>query len=175
MSNNALLPNLFPELFQTERSAERHPELEAQRLSDTPLAGPLRAVSRHATSALSEFARLARERGLSGSQSGKHIGRLFSTLRDRFADHWVDAERSYRGTLLGIRHGVDLVRLVTAAARLQGDAELADFCAAWLRTRTQLVADVEAQLDWFAAHPDRARAHPKSTRWLRRLSQRAPS
>jgi hypothetical protein len=170
MAQDDLIGALFPEFFQTERSAERHPELEAQRLSDTPLAEPLRAVSKHATASLAELSRLAAARGHEGSRFGARIGRLFSTIRDRFADHLIDAERSYRGTLLGIRHGVDLVSLVAAAARARGDAELADFCAGWLQTRTRLVDELQQRLAWFAEHPERARAHPKNGRLLSQRS-----
>jgi hypothetical protein len=162
MSEADLLTTLFPEFFQTERSAERHPELEAQRLSDTPLAAPLRAVSEHATSSLVELSRLAVARRHETSRFGQKLGRLFSTIRDRIADQLIDAERSYRGTLLGIRHGLDLVVLVGAVARAQGDAELAEFCDRWLETRTRLANELQARLVWFAQHPERARAHPKS-------------
>jgi hypothetical protein len=162
MAKIDLLATLFPEFFQTERSAERHPEVEAQRLSDTPLAAPLRAVSAHATSSLAELSRLAAARGHETSRFGQKVGRLFSTIRDRFADHLIDTERSYRGTLLGVRHGLDLVVLVGAVARAQGDAELAEFCDRWLETRTRLANELQARLVWFAQHPERARAHPKS-------------
>lgn len=161
MSKVDLLTTLIPEFFQTERSAERHPELEAQRLSDTPLAGPLRAVSEHATSSLAALAGLAAARGHETDRFGEKVGRLFSTIRDRFADHLIDAERSYRGTLLGIRHGLDLVVLVGAVARDKQDVELAEFCDRWLETRTRLANELQARLAWFAQHPERARAHPK--------------
>lgn len=161
MSKVDLLTTLFPEFFQTERSAERHPMLEARRLSDTPLAAPLRAVSEHATSSLAELSRLASARGHGASRLGEKIGRLFSTIRDRFADHLIDTERSYRGTLLGIRHGLDLVVLVAAVARARGDLELAEFCDRWLETRTRMANELQARLAWFADHPERARAHPK--------------
>jgi hypothetical protein len=173
MSKPDLISTLFPEFFQTERSAQRHPALEAQRFEGTPLAAPLRAVSTHASQVLAELPKLAAARGLSRAEAGRHVGRLFSTLRDRIADHLIDAERSYRGTLLGMRHGIDLVQLLSAVARTKSDAQLADFCEAWLQTRTGLVKDVEAQLAWFAAHPERARSDPKSKRWLRSSSSRA--
>jgi len=175
MSDADLLTTLFPEFFQTERSAERHPELEAQRMSDTPLAAPLRAVSEHATSSLADLTRLAAARGHETSGFGMWVGRLFSTLRDRVADHLIDAERSYRGTLLGIRHGLDLVVLVGAVARHQQDRELAEFCDRWLETRTRLADELQARLAWFAEHPERARAHPKHVRASSDHSQPARS
>jgi hypothetical protein len=164
MANNDLLSTLFPELMQTERSAERHGAIEAQRLRDTPLGEPLMHVSKHASAALVRLSRLADARGLHGSRIGIRVGRVFSTLRDRVADHLIDAERSYRGTLLGIRHGVDLVRLVAATAEARGDAELQNFCDEWLETRTHLAHQLESRLAWFAHHPERARSNPKNAR-----------
>ena len=52
------------ELFQTERSAYRHPIREAKRLGDVPPAIALRAVAAHANEVLDELPKLARARGL---------------------------------------------------------------------------------------------------------------
>jgi hypothetical protein len=78
---------------------------------------------------------------------------MFSNLRQWFADHLIDEERSYRGTLLGMRHGVDLVLLIRHAARVQGDPGLEGWCTTWLTERVPLVDEVAAQLGWFAATP----------------------
>jgi len=164
MANDKLLSTLFPEFLQTERSASRHGAIEALRLRDTPLGEPLMYVSKHATASLPHLSRLAESRGFRGRRLGIWVGRIFSTLRDRVADHMIDAERSYRGTLLGIHHGVDLARLVAAAAETSGDAELQDYCKEWLGVRTHLVQELESRLSWFAHHPERARSHPKNTR-----------
>ncbi|MFT3924156.1 MAG: hypothetical protein QM778_16595 [Myxococcales bacterium] len=63
---------------------------------------------------------------------------------------------SFRGTLLGARHGVDLVRLIQRSAEASGDDVLAEFCRVWLGRRVPLVERVADDLAWFARHPGRA-------------------
>ena len=75
--------------------------------------------------------------------------------------HFIDAERSYRGTLLGMRHGADLVRIFEATAARAGQGELVRWAQNWLRQREPLVKEAERELVWYAAHAERAlaRAH----------------
>jgi hypothetical protein len=152
MKRPRLLPSLMTELFQTERSAYRHPIREAKRLGDVPPAIALRAVAAHANEVLDELPELARARGLSAAGVGMIIGETFSDVRHFFADRLIDRERSYRGTLLGMRHGIDLVRLLRAAAEDEADAELVSWCERWLGVRERLVAGVERELEWFGHH-----------------------
>ncbi|WP_437590031.1 hypothetical protein [Sorangium sp. So ce1000] len=152
----AFLASLVREVFQTERSAMIHPRIEAERLGDVPPAHALRAVSTHAEATLSELPPLLRERGLPTSVGGLVVGEAFSALRDRLADHLLSTERSYRGTLLGMRHGVDLIELLQYVATVEGDAPLAAWCARWLSMRRPLVEAVSDELAWFAARPARA-------------------
>lgn len=159
-----LLPSLFVELFQTERSAYRHPIREAKRLGDVPPAIALRAVAAHANEMLDEIPNLARARGLEMAKVGLVIGEVFSDVRHFFADHLIDLERSYRGTLLGMRHGIDLVRLMRSAAEDEADFELVAFCDRFLAVRERLVAGVERELDWFGHHPRVALRHPTFAR-----------
>lgn len=140
------------ELFQTERSAYRHPIREAKRLGDVPPAIALRAVAAHANGVLDELPKLARARGMEIAKVGTIIGETFSDVRHFFGDRFIDRERSYRGTLLGMRHGIDLVRLIHAAAEDEADAELAAWCERWTSTRERLVAGVEREIDWFGHH-----------------------
>jgi hypothetical protein len=84
------------------------------------------------------------------------IGALFSSVRERVADHLIDAERSYRGTLIGIRHGVDLVKMLRHVATASAQPALLNFCEAWLTERVPLVQQVEDNLAWFAQHSERA-------------------
>lgn len=168
-----LLESLFHELFQTERSAEVHCAREASRLGQTPPAIALRAVSEHARGVNARLPMLAAERNLPHGHAGRAVGEAFSTLRRLLSDPAMDAERSYRGTLLGARHGVDVVRIVGHLARRLEDAPLAAFCDRWLSEREPLVQDVEAQLEWFAEHPTEASAratHPADA--LRELAER---
>ncbi|WP_437278919.1 hypothetical protein WME90_48235 [Sorangium sp. So ce375] len=152
----AFLTSLVRELFQTERSAMIHPRIEADRLGDVPPARAMRAVSAHAEAALSEICPLLRERELPISAGGLAVGEAFSALRERLADHLLSTERSYRGTLLGMRHGVDLVELLQYVATVEGDTPLAAWCARWLSMRKPLVEVVADELAWFAARPARA-------------------
>ena len=152
MKSPRLLPSLMTELFQTERSAYRHPIREAKRLGDVPPAIALRAVAAHANEVLDELPELARARGLAVAGVGAIVGETFSDVRHFFADRLVDRERSYRGTLLGMRHGIDLVSLLRAAAEDEADVELVAWCNRWLSVRRKLVIEVERELSWFGHH-----------------------
>jgi hypothetical protein len=153
-----LFKRLGHELFQTETSAALHCRREAERLGAAPPAEALRAVANHAQDVLRDLPGLAALTSVPQSKAGATVGRIFSELRDKLADRMIDSERSYRGTLLGARHGVDLVRLLRSAAEQQGDRELQAFCDRWLERRGQLVERVAAELDWFARNPENATA-----------------
>ena len=160
MDRPRLLPHLLTELFQTERSAYRHPIREAKRLGDVPPAIAMRAVAAHANEVLDELPKLARARGLDVVGTGTIVGETFSDIRHFVVDRFVDMERSYRGTLLGMRHGIDLVRLLRATASDEADMDLVDFCDRWLAVRERLVAGVEHELEWFGRHQTFAARHP---------------
>jgi hypothetical protein len=76
----------------------------------------------------------------------------------------ISAERSYRGTLLGARHGLDVVRSLRSAAREASREELAGFCERWLERREPLVSAVERELEWFARHPREALSFARTGR-----------
>jgi hypothetical protein len=120
-----LVTTLFRELFQTEQSAVDHPRVEAQRLGDVPPAGAMLAIAAHAERMLSEAQALARERDLPAVEGGRVVGSVFSALRQCLGDLMLSHEKSYRGTILGARHGIDLVTLLEHAAAQAGDAPLA--------------------------------------------------
>lgn len=127
----------------------------------TPPAQPLRATAEHAAIALVELHGLADRRGIPLTGAGIALGRTFSALRQTLLDRVLGAERSYRGTLLGMRHGVDVVRMIRNVAVDDGDSELVVWCDRWLDVRLPLVEQAETALSWFARHPERAleRAH----------------
>jgi hypothetical protein len=150
------LTNLFRELFQTEQSARKHPRVEATRLGDAPPARAMEAVASHADTVLPELFAMVRERHLPAVEGAKKVGSMFSVLRNRVADLFLSHEKSYRGTLLGLRHGIDLVTLIQFTATSIGDAELAAWCARWMDARRPLVEAAAHELAWFAAHQDRA-------------------
>lgn len=154
--DHAWLANLVRELFQTEQSARRHPRVEIQRLGDVPPARVLRAVAAHADEALAALPGLVTQDRLPVSVGGRTVGAAFSVLRTQIADLFLNAERSYRATLLGMRHGVDLVVLLEQVARRDGAEALARWCDDWLERRRDLLEDAERALSWFAEHPERA-------------------
>jgi len=160
-TDHAWLANLVRELFQTEQSAKVHPRIEAERLGDVPPSQVLLAIAAHAESALAELPPLVIRHNLPNSTGGKLVGAAFSSLRDHFVDLLLSSERSYRGTLLGMRHGIDLVELVQYVAREEGDTSLTQWCATWLEKRRPLVEAAAGELAWFAANPDRAREPAK--------------
>lgn len=149
-----LLDALFPELFQTERSAERHGRREAARLGDSAPGAALRAIVAHAERVNAELPRLAeREDVPRATRTVRLLGAAFSLARTTVIDRLIEHERSYRGTLLGLRHGVDLVRMIRHVADAAGRVEIAGFCTRWLEEREPLVARVEQAMTWFAHHP----------------------
>ena len=155
-SQRTLLNNLTRELFQTETSALRHGNREADRLGDSAPARALRAVATHAKGVLTELPGLAQRNDMIISKGGMLTGELFSQVRDKFADMLIDSERSYRGTLLGMQHGLGVVLLLRQTAVVTGKADLGLFCDGWLNTRTVLVDAVAEELRWFAEHADEA-------------------
>lgn len=170
---HALLQSLFRELFQSERSAMKHPRREAERLGGGPPAQALTAVSDHAKAVFAELCATARANQAPVSRAGMAIGSLFSIARHVVLDRAVDAERSYRGTLLGMRHGVDVVKLIRKVADASGRVELAGFCTRWLEAREPLVDRVESAMGWFAEHPQRAAELPRARRRRRRHERHA--
>ena len=151
-----LVTTLFRELFQSEQSAVEHPRIEAERLGEVAPARIMGAVSAHAGSMLREIQALAVERELLAVEGGRAVGSAFSTLRQCLGDLFLSHEKSYRGTLLGMRHGIDLVTLLQQVATEGGDVSLAVWCGHWLEERRALVEKAADELAWFAAHPKRA-------------------
>ena len=151
-----LLQQLSYEFWQTETSASRHCRREAERWPDTPPARALLAAARHADSALSQMPNFPLLRTRNQRGIGMAIGKLFSTARDTLMDKLLTAERSYRGTLLGLRHGADLGRLMLDAAEHADDEPLRNFLEQWLNQRTPLVEIVANELHWFADRPKQA-------------------
>jgi hypothetical protein len=165
VDGEALLRRLGRELSQTETSAERHGRREAERLGDAAIARPLRQAAEHARVTLRELTSQPELVMLGVSPAGRATGLVFSLVRDAVVDRLLlDLERSYRSTLLGLRHGVDLIRLVAHVAETVGSAPIADFCERWLAVRLPLVDDVEDGLAWLARHPARALA-PATPGW----------
>jgi hypothetical protein len=148
-----LLARLFVEMFQTEKSAVEHPPKEAARLgSGTPPGRALLATARHAERALAALTALAEREGFERRKFGMAIGKTFSVMRSLLADRLLSQEKSYRGTVLGLQHGLDCAALTAAVAHASGRNEVAKFFERWLEERRPLVAECQRQAAWFAQH-----------------------
>jgi hypothetical protein len=151
-----LRSKLCRELSQSEQSARVHPLREARRLGDVPPAAVLRALSAHAERLRPRLESLVRRDQTIGDQLGRSVGSLFSACRHLVFDRLIDTERSYRGTLLGFHHGLDVARLLREVARRAGDSYLEAFCEELIVTRRPLLDQAEATMAWFAERPERA-------------------
>jgi hypothetical protein len=107
------------------------------------------------------------------SHAGALVGAALSELRDKLSDPLIHSERSYRGTLLGTRHGLDLVKMIAFAADATGKLPFESFGQSWLTTRTVLVLRAEAAMSWFAQHPHEASRFARAP--LTRLRTREPA
>ena len=153
MVRERLSPSLLAELYELEEDSYRLSLREAKRIGCGPPASALRAVAAHANEALEELPALAKARSV---RFGSVTALAFDTVRrvwDVVVDQIVDHERSYRRALAALHRAIDLVRLVHAAARDEGDDALATWCQRWLDGRERLVAEATNQLEWFARHP----------------------
>jgi hypothetical protein len=144
-----LLDKLVRELIRSEAQAIEHPPREARRIGESPPVRALRDVASHAVAMRPRF-----QAALDGHELGSgRAGITLSTLRQLVTDRIHDAERTYRASLLELRHGVDIVRVMREVARAEELFALIRWCDDWLNARRTLVTRVEAQLAWFAAQP----------------------
>ncbi len=137
-------------LAQSEHSAERHSMREAKRLGPIPPAYALAAIAEHARTMAKRFAEAALAKPTFGLALGRAVGEAFSVARHMIFDRIIDLERSYRGTLLGAKHGTDVARLLREVALLDHEKALIDFVNAWLPEREALLRRAESELAWFA-------------------------
>jgi len=144
--------------MQAEHDAVIHPRREASRLGDVPPAQALLAISEHAARMRPRLEAKLRGEQPTGMRLGRAVAETFSAVRHLLIDRLIDAERSYRGTLLGLRHGVDVARLLREVALRETDAELVHFCDELLVDRTALLEEAEQAMAWFAEQPARALA-----------------
>jgi hypothetical protein len=154
MSRTRLLPSLVAELYAAEQTAYRMPIRTAGRLGEVLPSIALRAIAAHANVALDKLPKIARERGIGLTSVSALAGSLVDLVRRGIMGPWGDAEHAYRATLLEARRGMDLVRLVRAAAEDEGDRDLVSWCDGWLPVRERLVEQAAHELSWFGRHPD---------------------
>lgn len=146
-----LLDKLVRELLRSEAQAMEHAPREARRLGESPPVAALREVGDHAAQMRPRLVQLLELHGVGPARSG--FGARLSTLRYFVVDRVHDPERAFRGALLDLRHGVDVVRVLREVAALEGLFALIRWCDDWMAARRLLVARVEAQLGWFASRP----------------------
>lgn len=151
-----LREKLCRELAQSEYDAKHHTLREARRLGDVPPSHALRMIADHATQVRPRFEALIKGAQPVGVTLGRTFGELFSSLRHFLFDRMIDTERSYRGTLLGLRHGIDIVRLLREVALRQDDGAMVHFCDELLIERLSLIERAEQALAWFAEEPEQA-------------------
>lgn len=155
-SRATLVESLIRELHQTERSCAKHCRREAARFGDERPAQALLALADHAEVVLARMAPVGR--GGWGRKLAEHLGSGLSLFREMILDRIVREERSYRGTLLGVRHGIDLVKLLRAAAQSEKSDLMLEFADNWLEKRTLLWEEAVLALEWFDQNPDAALA-----------------
>lgn len=143
---------LSRELAQSEHDAIIHCEREARRYDHQPPGQVLRAI---ATDARQLRPRLDAIWGKqpAGVRAGRAVGEAFSGLRHFVLDRFLDAERSYRLTLLGLRHGLDVARLLRHVLVQQQDHPALHVCDELIERRARLLIRAEQRLRWFAEHP----------------------
>jgi hypothetical protein len=147
---------LCRELAQSEQDAMLHTVREASRLGEIPPANALRAIAAHAAHLRPRLDALLLPRQPIGTRAGRWVGRGFSAVRHYLVDRLLSSERSYRGTLLGLVHGLDTARLLREVAHRSEEIRLFRFCDDLIAQREPLVREAERALVWFAIHPDTA-------------------
>jgi len=154
MDGTTLVDKLVRELAQSEFDARLHTLRQARRLGPCPPADALAAISEHATSTWPGFLAAAGRKRAIGIEIGRFVARVFSATRHFAVDLVIDAQRAYRGTLLGLVHGLDCARLLRAAAARCGEHGLARWCDQMLEDRVELLEVAANALLWFAEVPD---------------------
>lgn len=149
-----LRDKLCREIAQAEHDARIHTRREAARLGDVAPGRALLAISEHAAEIEPVLAKLAHQ------PVGLHIARVvaeaLSAARHFFFDRLIGSERSYRATLLGLKHSVDATRLLREVVMLTNDIALQKFCDLVLVERLCLIEEAEQAMSWFAENSELA-------------------
>ncbi|HEY0253851.1 MAG TPA: hypothetical protein VGC41_20115 [Kofleriaceae bacterium] len=146
------------ELLQAERSCRVHARREAKRQGAGAPADAMLALAQHADRCESQLEALL---GLPrrGVLAARVAAYAFTNVRHGLTDRFIAHERTYRVTLLGIRHGLDAARLLSSIADREDMPDLATYLENLVAERTRLFESAVAALEWFADFPDRAAAH----------------
>ncbi|HEY6036059.1 MAG TPA: hypothetical protein VIV58_17405 [Kofleriaceae bacterium] len=153
-----LYDKLARELLQSEHDAHLHGMREAQRQADRPARAML-AIAYHAQRTELELRRLVVPHQPVGAMAALGVAKTFSHLRHFALDRLLAHERTYRATLLGMRHGLDAAHLLSAVADRARRGEVRDFCDRLIEERTPLIEAAVEVVGWFADHPRLALTH----------------
>jgi hypothetical protein len=148
--NRRLLEKLIRETVRAEAQAMEAPAREARRIGATPPIAALADIAEHAEAMQRRF-----ETMLDGHELQLHVtrgalGSTLTSLRHLVVDRVGNGERAFRTTLLDLRHGIEVVKLLREITRRHTLFGLVRWCDDWLGARRTLVARAEAQLSWFA-------------------------
>jgi hypothetical protein len=150
-----LYDKLAREVLQSEHDAHVHGFREAHR-QDGPPARILTTIAYHARRTEPELRRLVAARQPVAAVVALAVAQTLSSVRYFAADRLLARERTYRATLLGLRHGLDAAYLLRAAADRAQRSEVCDFCDRLIAERRPLLESAVEVVTWFADHPDRA-------------------
>jgi hypothetical protein len=153
-----LYDKLSREVLQSEHDAHLHSFREAQR-QDGPPARILTTIGYHAQRTEPELRKLVTARQPFTAVLALAVAKAFSNVRYYAADHLLARERTYRATLLGLRHGLDAAYLLRAAADRAQRTEVHDFCDRLIAEREPLLNSAVEVITWFADHPSFAMQH----------------
>ena len=142
-----LLEKLLRECLRSEIDALEAGPREAKRIGESPPVEALREIARHAEAMQPRLRHALEAHELEIHRGG--ISSTLTSLRHFVADRFQDPERAYRGALLELRHGVEVVRVLRELSRLEELFGVIRWCDDWLSVRRTLVSRVEAQLCWF--------------------------
>jgi hypothetical protein len=149
-----LREKLCRELAQSEHDAVVHCTREARRYGALPPGQAFRAIAAHAKENRPRLKAVWGAKQRLGIRAGRAVGEVFSMLRHAAVDWAIDAERSYRATLLGLRHGLDAARLLREVLIQQQDDDARRRCDQLIEGRDRLLSRAEHRLRWFAEHPE---------------------
>jgi hypothetical protein len=152
-SRTHLLDKLCRELAQAEHDAFLHCARQARQLGACPPAHALRAISEHAETTWPSYVQATGRRRV-GTRIGKLVAKTLSATRHLAVDRVIDAQRSYRATLIGLKHGLDCARLLAEVAIRDDEPELVRWLGEMLPRRRELVASAEDAMEWFAEWPE---------------------
>jgi hypothetical protein len=163
VSDRSLLVHLHDKLVrestQAEHDAVIHGKREAHRQGPGAPADALLAIAAHAETIEAQLRAVTAANQPFGTAVALVVAKIFSNVREHVVDHVLAHERTYRATLLGMRHGLDAAILLRDVAGEAGRSELHDVLDAMVPRRSELLDDAVEALGWFAMYPRRATCH----------------